>query len=101
MHVFRTIPGNRVPIGGHSVTVRASQGARVLRVKDEGDGVYSVFYVVRAPKDLLLAAQTEHLRLADTVANLLTYEQQQASDTLVEECKVGISDYLLRAVYGA
>lgn len=84
------LSGNRVPIGGHCVTVRASRGARVLRVQDEGDGVYSVHYVVRAPRELLLNAQVEHLRLADTVANLLTYEQQLASDALVQECMVSM-----------
>ncbi|OEH75678.1 filamin abp280 repeat-containing protein [Cyclospora cayetanensis] len=78
--------GNRVPTGGHCLTVRASRGARVLRVRDERNGVYTVDYVVRAPRGLIMGTATEHLRLADTVASLLTFQQQHASDALVYEC---------------
>ncbi|XP_026194170.1 uncharacterized protein LOC34619816 [Cyclospora cayetanensis] len=80
--------GNRVPTGGHCLTVRASRGARVLRVRDERNGVYTVDYVVRAPRGLIMGTATEHLRLADTVASLLTFQQQHASDALVYECNV-------------
>ncbi|KAL8272076.1 hypothetical protein Esti_004011 [Eimeria stiedai] len=79
--------GNRVPIGGHCVSVRASGGARLLRVRDEGDGSYTVFYIMRASASLLLKAALHHLKLADAVANLLTYEQRLASDELVQQTK--------------
>ncbi|KAL8433375.1 hypothetical protein ACSSS7_003930 [Eimeria intestinalis] len=100
--------GNRVPIGGHCVTVRASGGAHVLRVRDEGDGSYTVSYVMRASSCLLLKASLHHLRLADAVANLLTYEQRLASDELVQQTKEQLRQgkhdeaaRTLECVYGA
>ncbi|CDJ44624.1 hypothetical protein, conserved, partial [Eimeria tenella] len=45
--------GNRVAVGGHCVSVRGSEGARVLRVCDEGEGLYKVFYVKLQKQGLL------------------------------------------------
>ena len=82
-----------MPTGGHNVGVRGSRGARVLRVCDEGNGVYRVDYIVRLQRLSLLSASPEHLRLADAVARLLTFQQQQASTSLVQKCMVHLQGF--------
>ncbi|KEP66901.1 UNVERIFIED_CONTAM: Filamin/ABP280 repeat-containing protein [Hammondia hammondi] len=60
--------GNRVSIGGHRVSVRGSQGAKILQVVDEGRGTYRVDYAVYLPKTPLQQIDVGLLEKIDSYA---------------------------------
>ncbi|PFH37318.1 hypothetical protein BESB_037760 [Besnoitia besnoiti] len=77
--------GNCMRTGGHCVTARGAQGAKILQVLDEGNGSYRIDYVVYLPKQLLQQVDLETLEKLDKRAWTTLHEADVAVPGLVEE----------------